>query len=269
MTEPAACPLEFAGLSDVGRTRSRNEDSFAIDRNTGVALVCDGMGGHAGGDIASQTAIRTIIGYMAAQPAQPLAQPPAEPPDPAANEPANEPDLGAAAATIRAAVQQANHRLVTANLERGYPEGRGMGTTAVGLWHLAGTDTVVVFHVGDSRLYRLRGDEFRQITRDHSLYQAWLDGGGRGYPPHRNIITRALGTASEVEADLSFQLVAPGDLFLICSDGLSSMVSDADIAEALHSGADDLPATCARLVALANQRGGLDNVTVVLAHARG
>jgi protein phosphatase len=247
MTAAVAVPWAFAGLSDVGRTRSRNEDSFEIDWDIGLALVCDGMGGHAGGDIASRTAAGAIIDFVAGQ---------------AGGEQAA--GFETALPTIRAAIGEANRGLFALNQQRGYPEGRGMGTTTVGLWRVADGDGVVIFHVGDSRLYRLRGRELRQLTRDHSLYQAWLDGGGHGQPPHRNIITRALGTLPEVDADVSVQAVTVGDLFLICSDGLTSMASDAEIADTLTHGDDDLQATCGRLVALANRKGGHDNITVVL-----
>ena len=244
MTASVAVQLEFAGLSDVGRSRSRNEDSFEISREAGLALVCDGMGGHAGGDIASRTVAEVVVQSILRD-----------------GKSGQEPD-----ALIRAAVHQANHRLVSLNQQRGFPEGRGMGTTLVGLWLLAETNRVLVFHAGDSRLYRLRAGEFRQLTRDHSLYQAWLDAGGHGQAPHRNIIIRALGTSSDTVPDTKTETVNPGDLFLICSDGLSGMLSDPEISEVLGKGGD-LPALCKRLVDLANEKGGHDNVTVVLARA--
>ena len=242
MTSAIAAPLEFAGLSDVGRSRSRNEDSFDLRPEAGLALVCDGMGGHAGGDIASRTVVETVVEAILRT---------------AANGTAPE-------ARVRAAVQQANQRLVALNQQRGFPEGRGMGTTVVGLWRVPGSNRLVVFHAGDSRLYRLRAGEFRQLTRDHSLYQAWLDAGGHGQAPHRNIIVRALGTTADADPDLQLLTLEPGDLFLICSDGLSGMMSDQEIADILGAGGE-LPALCRRLVDRANEKGGHDNVTVVLA----
>ncbi len=276
MTDPVALQLEFAGLTDVGRSRSRNEDSFDINREAGLALVCDGMGGHAGGDIASRTAVENIVDSVYEY--QPTDGDDGDDPDEAdetvgdepvavpAHRPAPVPGVGRSIATIRAAVQRANRRLVALNQQRGFSEGRGMGTTVVGLWLAPDTDRVVIFHAGDSRLYRLRGGEMRQLTRDHSLYQAWLDNGGHGQPPHRNIIVRALGTATDVEPEVSLQQVAEGDLFLICSDGLSSMVADDEIATHLRQ-VTDLSATCKALIDLANVRGGHDNITVVLARA--
>ena len=242
MTDAIAVQLEFAGLSDVGRSRSRNEDSFDLKPEAGLAVVCDGMGGHAGGDIASRTVVEVVVESIL-------------------RDGKSGPD---AAALIRAAIQRANHRLVTLNQQRGFPEGRGMGTTVVGLWRIAGTNRVLVFHAGDSRLYRLRAGELRQLTRDHSLYQAWLDAGGHGQAPHRNIIIRALGTTADADPDIETQVVSPGDLFLICTDGLSGMVPDQEIADVLGAGGA-LPALCKRLVDIANEKGGHDNVTVVLA----
>jgi protein phosphatase len=275
MTDHVALQLEFAGLSDVGRTRSRNEDNFDINRDAGLALVCDGMGGHAGGDIASKTAVESIVDFVYEyQPtdADDDADEVDEADDTVGDSPLTAPagrrapvaGVGRSIATIRAAVQRANRHLLALNQQRGFPEGRGMGTTVVGLWLAPDSDRVVIFHAGDSRLYRLRDGEMRQLTRDHSLYQAWLDNGAHGHAPHRNIIVRALGTMTDVEPEVSLQPVAEGDLFLLCSDGLSSMVADDDILPHLRQ-ASDLEATSKALIDLANAKGGHDNITVVLA----
>ena len=277
MTDSVTLRLEFAGQSDVGRSRSRNEDNFDISSDAGLALVCDGMGGHAGGDIASSTAVETIVDFVYEYEPEEDTDDPDEVDElddptitesgvPGVGQPRGLPsNIGRSIATIRAAVQLANRRLITLNQQRGFPDGRGMGTTVVGLWLVANTDKAIIFHAGDSRLYRMRGGELRQITRDHSLYQAWLDNGARGQPPHRNIIVRALGTMHDVEPEVGLQAVVEGDLFLICSDGLSGMVSDDEIA-ALLRGGRTLSDTCKCLVDLANEKGGNDNITVVLAH---
>ena len=251
-----------AGHTDVGRARSRNEDSFGISDEAGLALVCDGMGGHAGGDIASRTAAEAIIGFIAEFQGTSIGAAGHTEAD------ATAADLGVrnAASVVRSAVQLANQRLLELNRERGLPDGRGMGTTVVGLCRVDSSDKLVAFHAGDSRLYRLRDGELRQLTRDHSLYQLWLDQGSRGPRPQRNIIMRALGTSPDLEPEIGVHGVRPGDLFLLCSDGLTTMLPDESIAAILESVPHHaLDNACERLVAVANERGGLDNITVVLA----
>ena len=250
MTADAALELDFAGLTDVGRVRARNEDTFDIGRDVGLGVVCDGMGGHAGGDVASRTATESIFESVR---------------EPGAAAAAGQPDR--ARRLMHEAVRQANRRLFELNQQRGFTDGRGMGTTVVGLWLVAGTDRLVVFHAGDSRLYRLRAGVLSQLTKDHSLYQTWLDSGARGQAPQRNIIVRALGTTHEVEPELALETAAEDDLYLLCSDGLSGMVPDAELEPVLRQ-AEDLAACCRHLVGLANQKGGHDNVTVVLARCR-
>ncbi|HYH19085.1 MAG TPA: protein phosphatase 2C domain-containing protein [Azospirillum sp.] len=255
-----------AGLTDVGRMRARNEDSFGIEPDLGLAVVCDGMGGHAGGDIASRTATEAIVDFLAEfVPANGGAAIPADLDLTLAGGGAIDTAVQNAVATVRSAVQVANRRLAVLNTERGYPDGRGMGTTVVGTWRLDGSDKLVAFHAGDSRLYRLRGGELTQLTRDHSLYQVWLDQGSRGPAPQRNIIVRALGTMQDVEPDVSVHGVRADDIYMLCSDGLTGMLPDPAIAAILRdTGRGDLDTTCRHLVSLANERGGHDNITVVL-----
>lgn len=265
MPQPAALAMHTAGRTDAGRTRSRNEDCFGICEEAGTALVCDGMGGHAGGDIASRTATDAIIDFIAEFHGPAIA--PAVPPV-ARTRGGNATDIAVSntVSVVRSAVQLANQRLLDLNRERGLPDGRGMGTTVVGLCRVTGSNRVAVFHAGDSRLYRLRDGELRQLTRDHSLYQHWLDQGGRGPAPQRNIILRALGTTVDLDPEVGTHAVQAGDLFLLCSDGLTGMLPDEGIAAILLSAAqDDLDGVCERLVAVANERGGYDNITVVLA----
>jgi serine/threonine protein phosphatase PrpC len=252
--------VEFAGGTDVGRVRSQNEDSFQIDRDLGLVLVADGMGGHIGGDIASRTAIEAVNDYILEY------EPPGDGQASADLDP-----IDSSIEIARTAVYRANHRIVGLNRERGLPEGRGMGTTIVGLWlpdglSPNGLSKGVVFHVGDSRLYRFRNGRLDQITRDHSLYQAWVDAGRSGDPPNRNIIMRALGIVEEVESDISVQQILAGDVFLLCSDGLNGMVPDDTIidilAEVQETGIDR---AWRQLIQEANDHGGKDNVTVILA----
>ncbi|CAO3444844.1 hypothetical protein [Azospirillum argentinense] len=254
----ALIEMNAAGQTDVGRVRSRNEDSFHLDPARGLALICDGMGGHAGGDIASRTAVEVVAAVIASQNRTGSDRTPS---------PVEEERAAAdAAAMVRSAVTAANRRINALNRQRGYAEGRGMGTTLVGLWRVPGTGRVVVFHAGDSRLYRLRDGALRLLTRDHSLYQVWLDNGRRGQAPQRNIIVRALGTADHVEPDVAIHDLQPDDLYLLCSDGLTGIVPEGLIQRILTQqpalAAEDV---CNRLIDLANGAGGPDNITLILA----
>ncbi|MGF7205600.1 protein phosphatase [Skermanella aerolata] len=247
--------VEFAGGTDVGRVRSQNEDSFQIDNDLRLVLVADGMGGHIGGDIASRTAIEAVNDYILEY----------EPPEDGQGSPELGP-LDVSVDIVRTAVYRANQRIVGLNRELGNPEGRGMGTTLVGLWLPHGLSQAVVFHVGDSRLYRFRKGRLDQVTHDHSLYQAWVDAGRSGDPPNRNIIMRALGIVDDVEADFSVQPIQAGDIYLLCSDGLNGMVPDDTIIDILADiGETSLDAAWRQLIQEANDHGGKDNVTVVLA----
>lgn len=255
-----------AGQTDVGRTRSRNEDSFHLSLPMGLALVCDGMGGHAGGDIASRTAVEAIADFITefdpGEPSVPAGVDSLDDERTLSESVAVEPAVQNAASVVRSAVQLANRRIHALNLERGFAEGRGMGTTVVGLWRVPGTGKLIAFHAGDSRLYRLRDGELRQLTRDHSLYQLWLDNGRRGTAPHKNIIVRALGTGEHVDPEITIHGLMPDDVYLLCSDGLNGMVPDAAIARILEREGPE--GACARLIDTANQAGGHDNITVVV-----
>jgi len=261
--------LEMTGASDTGRVRPLNEDSFGINSALGLAVLADGMGGHGDGDLASRAAVEAVLEFASERARDDgLAIETGDDPDDAMNidgadQSARRP-TPRSAAIARGAVRRANQRILTLNHQRGKAPGRGMGTTLVGLWLPPGERQAVVFHVGDSRLYRLRDGEFRQLTRDHSLYQAWLDAGARGPAPARNIISRAVGMGPDLNPDVALCDVSERDVFLLCSDGLSGMVEDAVVAEILTGGtpAVELPAA---LVERANESGGRDNVTVIVA----
>lgn len=256
MADESAPTLTLAGLTDVGRVRQRNEDSFALIPDQGLAVVCDGMGGHAGGDLASRMAAEAISDFIAEFGGSPSGV---------------TGDAGLMARTRNAmsvvcsAVTMANRRIFALNRERGYGEGRGMGTTVAGFWHLTGSGRVVVFHAGDSRLYRLRDGVAKPVTRDHSLYQLWLDNGRRGAMPPRNVILRALGTALDLEPETALVSARAGDVFLLCTDGLNGMVPDEAIGAVLSTAPSAGPAAaCRALVDQANEAGGHDNVTAVI-----
>jgi protein phosphatase len=236
-----------AAATDRGRKRPSNEDAFGFSLEHGVYVVCDGMGGAAAGEIASSLAVDEVLRLLtrrAADDAIGLEREPRQ--------------------VVEQAIFAANEAIYS-RAQRNY-QLNGMGTTLVGL--VAEERRVLVFNVGDSRCYRLRGTHMEQVTLDHSLVEEQVRL-GRMTPsealrsPLRNVITRALGTQSSVTPDI-FELEAePGDLFLLCSDGLTRELSDNLIESML---AVDLPLDqlCLRLVNAAKKAGGHDNITCVL-----
>lgn len=254
MAELKGGRIEAFGLSDTGRIRPHNEDAFFVDARKGLFMVADGMGGHAAGEVASAQAIETVSTALLAAPAE-----------------------GDPLGVVAAAVQSANQTINAANRERDLREGRGMGTTLTGFWrppHLLKQRQGVAFHVGDSRLYRFRSSGegvggLEQLTGDHTLYAEWLEGGRRGPAPSRNVILQALGPHPDLSPDLSLIDLQPGDGVLLCSDGLTGHVSDEEISRLFAAGGPwgdaSLEAMAADLIHRANQRGGEDNITAVLA----
>lgn len=237
------------GLTDVGRRRESNEDDFLLEPGRGVYAVADGMGGHAAGEIASRLAIETLQEVLQR--------------DDAAAKPMDAED---AAEWLRGAVVEANRRICDSI--RLHEERRGMGTTVVALVHSG--EAAVVGHVGDSRMYLLRGGELVRMTSDHSWVNEQVKLGLMNDDtaqrhPMRNIVTRALGSRPDVLVDLTSLQIRPGDVFLLCSDGLNTMLSDEQIHEAMLAHRRDPEAACRALVELANRHGGDDNVTVVVA----
>lgn len=255
--------VEVAGVTDVGRKRGHNEDSFLVDGDLGLLLVADGVGGQEAGEIASRTAVEVMSDFLFEyDPDLIAAHRIARGGDP---ETTVEDIPSLAPMVIQAAVTNANKRIVQLNRMRNHGEGGGMGTTIAGVWLQVDTGRAVVFHIGDSRVYRFRNGEFLQMTRDHTLYEQWLDQGAQGDAPRKNIITRALGPFQSVLPDVTEHDALSGDLYLVCSDGLSSMIGDEDIAGALRGASGSLEECCRELVRLANEAGGADNVTVALA----
>jgi protein phosphatase len=237
------------GLTDVGRRRESNEDDFLLEPGRGVYAVADGMGGHAAGEIASRLAIETLQEVLDR--------------DNASSERMSVDD---AAEWLRGAVVEANRRICDSI--RLHDERRGMGTTVVALVH-SGQDAVVG-HVGDSRMYLLRGEELARMTSDHSWVNEQVKLGLMNDDtaqrhPMRNIVTRALGSRPDVLVDLTSLEVRHGDVFLLCSDGLNTMLSDEQINSILVGHRHDPEAACRALVEDANRHGGEDNVTVVVA----
>jgi PPM family protein phosphatase len=259
--------VETYGLSDVGRERSLNEDYFCIDEGLGLLIVADGMGGHAAGEIASRQAAETFYAFLKQAHGSSLLDSTEHDLELDADrtlEDLPHPSLD----IIKAAAQRANTVLCTANQEKGWPTGQGMGTTIVGLWAQHAATESVVFNIGDSRLYLYRNQNLVRLTTDHSLYQLWLDSGQTGQAPPLNQLTRALGMSPHVSVDSHLYTFNSGDIVLLCSDGLSTMVPDTLIEETLCEmvrARASMDSMGERLVAMSNERGGSDNITVVLA----
>jgi len=231
-----------AARSDLGRRRSANEDTYTLAPELGLFLVADGMGGHRAGQVASGLAARAAAATLRS-----LRE-----------------ERRSAAWRLRACVTAANAEILASS--RAKPELAGMGTTVVAL--LAEGDRVALAHVGDSRAYRIRGGAIQRLTDDHTLVGELVRRGEIGERaaashPQRHVLLRALGVRRDVEPDVQELAPEPGDLYLLCSDGLTGHVEDAEIAE-IVAGAPDLDAACERLIDLANARGGDDNITVVL-----
>jgi len=231
--------LRYAVLSDKGRVRENNEDSYHADGR--VFIVADGMGGHRAGEVASAAAIAEFIAYET----QHRGEPPLE--------------------RLRGGIRAANRSLYRmADADR---ELEGMGTTFTALLV---EGALFLGHVGDSRAYIWRDGRLRPMTRDHSLVERMVDEGqlspqdARTHP-QRNVILRALGVARELEIDLDTVDVLPGDRLLLCSDGLSGMLEDGEI-ESIISGKTEPEESCRSLVDAANERGGMDNITVIVVH---
>ena len=239
--------ITCVGKSDVGLKRPNNEDALILLPESGVVTVADGMGGRASGEVASRIFVDTVREVF----------------DGVGIPPGQETDE-----LVRMAYLLANERILRRGKEM--PEHRGMGCTAE-LMVFSG-DAFVVGHVGDSRTYLFRQEELRQITRDHTVVQEQLDHGlitpaeVRRHP-HRHVILRAVGTGDSLAIDLVRGKCLPGDLFLLCSDGLYDMVEDDSIREVLSLPLD-LERKAEKLIATAKAGGGHDNITVVLAEVR-
>jgi PPM family protein phosphatase len=246
--------IEVAGCSHVGMKRNHNEDAFLVLSDEHLYCVADGMGGHASGEIASRIAIEELEDfYRRSSKDADLTWPFKM--DRGRNYEENR---------LSTAIKLANARIYeAASSEANY---RGMGTTVVSL-HFA-DDGVYIGHVGDSRAYCLRDGALRQMTEDHSLLNDYLKAKKLTAEeidafPHKNVIVRALGMKDTVQVDIEHFQPNDGDVFLLCSDGLSGMVHD-DALMATVTASEDLQATCGQLIDMANAAGGNDNITCIL-----
>jgi protein phosphatase len=243
-----------AGETNVGMKRNHNEDNFAVLEDEKLYVVADGMGGHASGEVASQMAIDTLRDFFKATSADPEGTWPYK----------MDKARGYEENRLITGVKLANLRIFE-SAQRDSKQ-RGMGTTIVAI--LVVDDGVLVGHVGDSRVYRWRDNKLDQLTEDHSLLNDYIKMKRLSEEeianfPHKNVIVRALGMKETVKVDTRLDVPQPGDLYLLCSDGLSGPVTDEEIRE-LAISKPDLKQAASALIDRANQNGGPDNVTVVL-----
>lgn len=258
-----AARMEAHGISVAGEVREHNEDRFLVDRRLGLAAVADGMGGHAGGEIASAAALSALASFLNAHaPARAGGDVAGADPDATDVDP-----RWHGTVLLRQAVECANHLVYEENRMRGQGEGKGMGTTLTGLRFLPDLDAFALFHVGDSRLYRYRDGRLVQLTRDQTAYQLALESGAPGALPPQNLLLQAIGPAAAVVPDLGYHELLADDLLLICSDGLHGWVPHAEI-EAVLAREPALDAACAGLVELARTHSSRDNVTALLVRFR-
>jgi serine/threonine protein phosphatase PrpC len=248
-------PVSAFGITDIGSSRSSNEDAFGTSPELHLFTVADGMGGHAAGEVASKLAVETIQEYMTSTENEPDITLPFSVPA----------DLPLAAKRLVAAGKMANQKIF--QLGQKEPKYAGMGTTVVSL--LVNGNTAYVSHAGDSRAYLIRENTIRQITHDHSLVKDYVRQGilreeDTLAHPLKHVITRALGTNPQVELDVNTVPLNDGDLFLLCSDGLSNPLNDLDLMDSVRDSRPDLEEKSRRLIELALKKGADDNITVVL-----
>jgi protein phosphatase len=246
-------PFEFFHIVDTGRARSNNEDSVAVDEDSALAVLADGMGGYNAGEVASGMAtsfIQAELGRWLKEGGQ-----------------------RATDAEVRRAmdicVDNANRAIF--NASNANPQYAGMGTTLVVAVFREGQ--LRLGHVGDSRAYRWRAGQLAQITRDHSLLQEQIDAGlitpeQAAFSANKNLVTRAVGVEDTVLLETHLHELQPGDVVLMCSDGLTDMLDDAAIAQLLATH-EDLPAAGKALIDAANEAGGKDNIALVLVRTAG
>jgi serine/threonine protein phosphatase PrpC len=247
--------IRCVGMTDTGKVREHNEDTIATDGDIGLLVLADGMGGYNAGEVASGIAVKTVLNLIREQVER-------------EDLTVLDKDTGMTRPSIilRDAINRANK--IIYQTARSQPQCEGMGTTIVAA--LFFDNRVSIAHVGDSRMYRLRSDRFEQVTMDHSLLQELVD---RGFysaeeaqrAANKNYVTRALGVEPNVEVELQEAVVQKGDVYVLCSDGLSDMVEDDDIHLTISTFSANLDTVAKQLIQLANDNGGRDNVSAVMA----
>lgn len=244
--------MRFVGRSDVGKRRAHNEDAFSISNDCGFALVCDGMGGHQCGEVASRLAV-DIMSAHASESTDRLVPGPGMP-------------LGRLRQLAQDAVVEWAKDANTAIFQKGTEISNGtekrMGTTMV--FMLMVYDYVILAHVGDSRIYRLRNRRLELLTQDHITRMRESKPRSDGKIRVKKYVTRALGTKPTVDPEVRVEIARPDDAYLMCSDGLTDLVKEKEIERLLKETGDDTSLACRSLIHLANKRGGNDNITVVI-----
>jgi protein phosphatase len=247
--------VQAVGLTNTGKVREHNEDSISWDRDIGLFVLADGMGGYNAGEVASGIAVKTIVNLVR----EAFAGQELDGIDKTTG-------LHRPSIILRDAIARANK--IIHQTSKSQSQCEGMGTTVVSA--LFYDNRVALAHVGDSRMYRLRKETFEQLTMDHSLLQELVDRGF--YSPeeaqratNKNYVTRALGVEPNVDVDIHEYPVEPGDWLVLCSDGLTDMVEDEDIHLTISTFGGNLDTVARQLVQLANDSGGRDNISVVLA----
>lgn len=251
--------LQVVTRSDPGVVRSHNEDAVFGSPDHGLVILADGMGGYNAGEVASGMAITLLSNNL--QTLVPQVEPQSL-----------SPESGERVAHAHLKEQVALTNTSIFQSAQSQPQYAGMGTTLVMAWFY--DNVVSVAHIGDSRLYRLRAEEFQQLTRDHSLLQEQIDSGmisleEARFSQNKNLVTRALGVDPEVELEIHDYDVQVGDVFLLCSDGLNDMVEDEEIGMTLQTLQSNLELAGDQLIQMANDNGGRDNVSVILVKVRG
>ncbi len=252
--------IEAWGSTDVGMKRRLNEDVFAVHPEIGAFLVADGMGGHAAGEVASRLAADAIVEFLRTRRSM-LDE---------VTWPEHWDRERSAAGNFVVDAIEAGHQAVTRAVATDR-ELKGMGTTIVVAFRPPGENRLVIAHVGDSRAYRLRGDRLELLTEDHSWVHEQVREGNLSEEaarthPLKNVVTQALGGAADPVVDVRDVELEPGDLYLLCSDGLNTMLTDEEI-HAILAGGGELQEIGQNLVIAANEHGGNDNITVVLLRA--
>ncbi len=249
--------IDYAAQTDVGLLRAHNEDAIAVCPQSALTVLADGMGGYNAGEVASEIAVSVIREYL--------------------NERLNSflsllipYQVNQLVKMVEQAVELANNTVLNTSFKD--PQYLGMGTTLV--MSLCYRETMIVAHVGDSRAYRLRSGQLTQITRDHSVVQEQIDAGmisaeSAQYSDIKNLVTRAVGVGYPVEVEVNLHQVQTGDVYLLCSDGLSDMLNTQKMQDILQKSHLNLQQMCSELVDEANRQGGRDNISVILFRING